>query len=413
MSFPLRLREPVDPAAAALARTDSGDRTQARNRSQIIDALRAIAALMVLADHTTLNLPGPVAAAISRMLGVGVFLFFVISGYLIAGPFLRALVRGEPLPRIWAYALRRGTRIYPAYWIAFTAAALLIPPSNGIHSYQIPVHLLLLQSSWPHAGEPAAILGVAWTLGIEVAFYVFIPLAAMLLRALHPAPWKPARLATLVVGAGAASIGWTYFVLVHLGNSTTTAALAAHIGLQMWLFAFCPGMLIALAALSQEADGEWAWFRGLTQRPAFSLTAAGVLWAGGYAMEHTNHPWLVATSTPMYVVACGLVVAIMVNTGSWIRRPAAVLAPLGLISYGIYLWHWIVIDFIWHHTSIGASALGLHWVADAVLVVAISLLLATASWFGIERPLMRQAATWLSGRSEHPESVPLAGVQSG
>ena len=410
----MRLREPVDPAAAALTRSDTGDRTQPGNRSQVIDALRAIAALMVLADHTTLTIPGPVATAISRMLGVGVFLFFAISGYLIAGPFLRALVRAEPLPRIWVYATRRAARVYPAYWIAFLAAVLLIPPRSGIHPYQIPVHLLLLQSSWPHAGEPEAILGVAWTLGLEIAFYIFVPLAAMLLRALHPAPWRPGRLAALVVGAAAASVGWTYFVIVHLGSSTATLALVAHIGLQMWFFAFCPGMLIALATLAQEENGEWAWFRRLVERPAIPLTAAAVLWAGGYAMEHTNLPWFVATSTPMYVVACGLVVGCMVTAGSWIRRPAAVLAPLGLISYGIYLWHFIVIQYIWGHTSIGIYAVGLHWLADVVLAVTITFLLAAASWLGIERPLMHQAARWASGRrSDHPESVQLAGVQSG
>ena len=404
----------MDPAAVAMSRSETGDRTRPASRSQVIDALRAIAALMVLADHTTLTLPGPVAAATSRMLGVGVFLFFVISGYLIAGPFLRALVRGEPLPRMWVYATRRGARIYPAYWVAFSAAVLLIPRHGAIHPYQIPVHLSLLQSSWPHAGEPTAVLGVAWTLGIEIAFYVFVPLAAMLLRALHPAPWRPGKLAALVVGAGAASVGWTYFVLVQLGNSSSTLALLAHIGLQMWFFAFCPGMLIALGTLAQEENREWVWLRRLTQWPALSVAAAGALWAGGYMLEHTNHPWLVATSTPMYVVACGLIAACLITAGNWVRRPAALLAPVGLVSYGIYLWHWIVIEFIWRRTSIGAHSLGVHWLADAVLVLVITLLLGTASWFGIERPLMRQAAAWVSGRrAERAEPVQLAGVQSG
>jgi peptidoglycan/LPS O-acetylase OafA/YrhL len=404
--LPTRLREPMDPAAVALTRADTGDRTRTRNRSQIIDALRAIAALMVLADHTMLQLPGAVATAVSRILGVGLFIFFAVSGYLIAGPFLRALVRGDQLPRMGVYATRRAARIYPAYWIAFAAAALLIPPVSGIHPYQIPVHLLLLQSSWPHVGEPAAILGVAWTLGIEVAFYVFVPLAAVLLRALHPGRWSPDRLAMLVVGAGAASVAWTYFVIVHVGSSTSTPALFAQIGLQMWFFAFCPGMLIALATLAQEETGEWQWYRRLTKRSAVPLTAAALLWAGGYALERTNRPGLVATSTPMYVIACGLVVVCLVTAGSWIRRPAAVLAPVGLISYGMYLWHFIVIQFIWRHTSIGTYALGLHWLADVVLLVAITVLLATASWFGIERPLMRRAAKWASGRrSDQPESV--------
>jgi peptidoglycan/LPS O-acetylase OafA/YrhL len=182
----------------------------------------------------------------------------------------------------------------------------------------------------------------------------------------------------------------------------------------MWFFAFCPGMLIALSTLADEGGGGWAWFRRLMDRPILPLTAAGVLWTGGYAMQHSGSPWFVATSTPMYVIACGLVVGCAVTARSWIERPAAVLAPLGLISYGIYLWHFIVIEFIWRHTSIGVHSVGVGWLADAVLVVVLTFLLAAASWFGIERPLMRQAATWASGRRpEHPESAQVASVQSG
>lgn len=410
----MRLREPVDPAAAALTRPDTGDRTKPLNRSLIIDALRAVAALMVVADHTMLQLSGRVAMAISRTLGAGLFLFFCVSGYLIAGPFLRALVRGEPLPRLRVYATRRAARIYPAYWIAFAAAVLLVPPGGGVHAYQIPVHLSLLQSSWPHVGEPSAILGVAWTLGIEVAFYVFVPLAAIVLRVLHPGPWSPGRLALLVTGAAAASVAWSSFGIVHFGSSTSTVSLLAHLGLQVWFFAFCPGMLIALATLAQEGNGGWAWFRALMRRPAIPITAALLLWVGGYAIQQTNRPWLVAASDPLWVIACGLVVGCLVTDGSWARRPAAVLAPVGLISYGIYLWHFIVIEYIWLHTSMRTYHLGLQWFGDVALAVVVTFVLATANWLGVERPLMQRVARWASGRrTGRSEPVQLAGAKSG
>src|SRR2546423_5768317 len=157
----MTLREPANPTDVALRRDEAADRTKEANRSGVVDALRATAAMMVLVDHTGLiaagPTPGTVATAVRHMLAAGVFLFFVVSGYLIAGPFLRALVNGDPLPRIGAYAVRRAARIYPAYWVAFTAVLLLLYPAGGLRGYQLPVHLSLLHSSWPHVGEPEAI----------------------------------------------------------------------------------------------------------------------------------------------------------------------------------------------------------------------------------------------------------------
>lgn len=394
----------------ALRRDEAADRTTERNRSGVIDALRATAALMVLVDHTSLMAngatPGPVATAISHMLAAGVYLFFVVSGYLIAGPFLRALVNGEPLPRIGAYAVRRAARIYPAYWVAFIAVLVVLSPVGGIRSYQPPVHLLLLQSSWPHVGEPEAIFAPAWTLGIEVVFYLLVPLAALLLRAIHPRKWSPGGLAAAVMAGAGLSIGWTYFVHVGLGSSTSQLTLVAEIGLQMWFFAFCPGMLIALAALAVDRGGLWSRFRALTARPSVCLGLAGALWVAAYAMERSGSRWLMTTSTPTYILACGLVVGCLVVAGDWVKPLVRVLAPIGLISYGIYLWHFIVIEGLLRHTSIGLHGGGLAWLLDVGLVVAITFPLAAASWFGIERPVMRRAAKWVSQRQpERAESV--------
>jgi peptidoglycan/LPS O-acetylase OafA/YrhL len=100
-----------------------------------VDALRAIAALMVLVSHAgalALVEPTGVAKHASR-LGVGVWIFFAASGYLIAGPFLRALLEGRSTPRVGRYALRRAVRILPAYWVALAAILLLVTGSALSH----------------------------------------------------------------------------------------------------------------------------------------------------------------------------------------------------------------------------------------------------------------------------------------
>lgn len=394
--------EPVLADEVALARDDAADRTRERNRSSIIDALRALAALMVLAAHAGFiangGNPGPVGTALRQMLGAGVLLFFSLSGYLIAGPYLRALVQGRPLPSARAYLVRRAARIYPAYWLALAAALVALWPAGGVAAYQWPVHLLLLQSSWPVAGEPTSLFFVAWTLGVEAAFYAFVPVAAWALRKLHPAPWSPNRLAGLVLAAGVASASWVYVDQLALGGDRSTLALLGRIGLQSWLYAFCPGMIVALAALA--GPGNWRGFHAAMGRPAVVLAAAGVLWGLAYVMERAAAPVLAINYQVPFVLASGLVLGTLVVAGPWVRPLARALAPVGLISYGIYLWHDTIVNLLWQHTSIGFRGGADAWAADIVLVMAITLPLAAGSWFAVERPAMRRAAAWVRrGRS--------------
>jgi peptidoglycan/LPS O-acetylase OafA/YrhL len=360
--------------------------------------VRALAALMVLAAHASFiannGYPGAVGTALRQMLGAGVLIFFSLSGYLIAGPFLRALVEGRPLPRINTYFVRRAARIYPAYWIAFAAVLIFLWPPGGVKPYQFPVHLLLLQSSWPHAGEPTSIFFVAYTLGVEAAFYVFVPLAALVLRALHPTPWRPGRLAGVVVGAAVASAVCAYVVGTKLDGHTSVLALIAQIGLQNWLYAFCPGMIVALAAMSSADGAGWRAFRRLMATPWVALPGAAALWGLAYAVETSSNVDLAFNYQIVFVLASGLLLGGVVVAGPWINPVVRVLAPIGLISYGIYLWHDIVVDVVWKHTSIGLHGGPAAWLGDCVLVAVITLPLATLSWFAVERPCMRRAAAW-------------------
>src|SRR4051794_31497697 len=97
-------------------------------RSANLDVVRAIAALMVLVAHAVVLSVGAGSAHLSRTAGDtvaflsnGVWLFFALSGYLIAGPFLRALAEGRRQPPVRSYAIRRAARILPAYWVALAA----------------------------------------------------------------------------------------------------------------------------------------------------------------------------------------------------------------------------------------------------------------------------------------------------
>jgi peptidoglycan/LPS O-acetylase OafA/YrhL len=409
------LREPLAPVEVALARDETIDRTTERNRSGVVDAVRAVAALMVLIAHASFiannGYPGAVGLALRQMLGAGVLIFFSLSGYLIAGPFLRALVDGRPLPRVSSYLLRRAARIYPAYWIAFAAVLIFLWPSGGVQAYQFPVHLLLLQSSWPVNGEPTSIFFVAWTLGVEAAFYAFVPLAALLLRRVHREPWRPGRLAAVVLGGAVASAAWSYIAATQLDGDRSRLVLLTEIGLQVWLYAFCPGMIIALAATAGAESAGWRRFKRVLAMPWLALPAAAGLWGAAYAMERSSSVFLVNSYQLAFVLGSGIFLGAIVVAGGWVRPFVRVLAPIGLISYGIYLWHDIVVQVIWHHSSIGFTGGPAAWIADCVLVATITLPIAAVSWFALERPVMRRAAGWARRRAPAAQSPAVAPEQ--
>ncbi|MGA8016111.1 MAG: acyltransferase, partial [Candidatus Dormiibacterota bacterium] len=156
-----------------------GERKEQRVRG--IDAGRALAALMVIGVHANF-LVAPEAAgmgfALRTTLWTGVDIFFVISGYLIGGPFLVALRRGDPMPSA-GYPMRRFARIMPAYWLALIAVALTVGAAS-LGTVPFVLHLLMAQDFVP--GQQLTLYPVAWTLAVEVMFYTALPLTVMAVR---------------------------------------------------------------------------------------------------------------------------------------------------------------------------------------------------------------------------------------
>jgi peptidoglycan/LPS O-acetylase OafA/YrhL len=173
------------------------------------------------------------------------------------------------------------------------------------------------------------------------------------------------------------------------------------IGLQNYLYAFCPGLLIALAASARERGHGWGWYERIVRTPAPALIAAGLLWGLAYAMERSGARILNVNYQVPFVLASGLLLGTVVAAGPWIRPVVRVLAPVGLVSYGIYLWHDIVVQVIGNHTSLGVRGGAGAWIVDCVIVAAVTAPLAVLSWFAIERPVMRRAAAWAR---RHPQT---------
>lgn len=146
-------------------------------RLQALDLIRFFAALAVVFYHylATSNPSFPALAAIAQFGYLGVPLFFMISGFVIAA----SAEQRSPLQ----FAILRAARLYPAYWLAvvLTAAALWAwHPSKNPTVFQILTNLTMLND---YLGV-ANIDGVYWTLQVELKFYACIFLL-ILFRALH------------------------------------------------------------------------------------------------------------------------------------------------------------------------------------------------------------------------------------
>jgi len=393
-----RIPPTTDAVEAALQRSDTGDRTNVKARSHAIDGLRALAALMVLVSHARALAGGRDETGSSGPFAAGVMLFFCISGYLIAGPFIEALVDGRPLPWLPGYTVRRIARIYPAYIIAFLAVVVVAPPVHGVRLWQYPVHLLLLQSWVPREAE--AIFGVAWTLGLEVMFYLTVPLAALALRR-RSTTVDVDHLARIMLGAYAFALAWG--VVVALAYP----AIGTHRVAPEWaiwargiivskLVLFIPGALIALAqtkAASRSVTRRV--FGAIVEHRALTIAAMCVL---AFVALHLRGSRLVVFADTLAPFTWGafysVFLALIVSERVRLRPVWRILAPVGVVSYGVYLWHWVVRLAIARHTDGFVHGGKLAWGIDSIILLGLTLPLAIGSWVLVESTAMHRAAEW-------------------
>jgi peptidoglycan/LPS O-acetylase OafA/YrhL len=374
-------------------------------RFPLFDALRAIAALLVFLGHTVL---GVSFLATHRSLLIwagltayqGVAIFFLISGFLLYRPFLVARRGGTPL-RLPPYAKRRFLRIVPAYWAALTifiAAGFV----SGVtaHNWWIFYSFGQVYSSDTVRGG----IGVAWTLAVEVTFYAVLPVFA----------WLAGKL-----GRGARSVAGDVLLLVVLSAAslviradTSPVDVVALSTLATNFLWFALGMGVAVLSIVLEDRAAPAWFGGLLPRawPLVSWTVAGLLFVLLHAVAVGSIVFSASVTEVVANVLYGLVALFILlpaafgeARGGAVRGVLRVrpLAWIGLVSYGVYLYHTIVIAQVEKALPSGAGT-G-HYLAVTVCSLAVTLLCAMVSYYLLERPVM------LLGRGARPGLGPTLG----
>jgi peptidoglycan/LPS O-acetylase OafA/YrhL len=360
------------------------------DRFPLVDSLRAIAALSIVAYHVA-PLAGALtdgfATAVAAQLSTGVALFFLISGFLLYRPFVLAHAAGHRLPDVRAYAWRRFLRIVPAYWAALTITGLLIAPEV----FDRP----LLFYGFVQIYSPGAVfegIPLAWTLCIEVSFYAFLPLYAFLLRPasrrLGWSPWRVEGIAVIALfGFGVAWRTAGLTVDSHFLQSSLNT-LPAYLA---W-FALGMGLAVTSAWLGEEA-AKPRFVRFLERAPevcwSVALAAfAANAWIWGRRYFGGEDSAAAMLGVHLTEALCALALLLPAVFGAEGRGRGLLAQPallwLGLVSYGIYLWQAAALDAVGELTPLEADALdpSLWWlpVGFGACVVAGAL-----SWYLLER----------------------------
>jgi peptidoglycan/LPS O-acetylase OafA/YrhL len=366
-------------------------------RFPLLDSMRAIAALAVLATHAAVfagleTSAGTTLGQYAARLDAGVAVFFVISGCLLYRPFVRARMLGAPAPATGPYAWRRFLRIVPAYWVALTLITLLFGTSGDVFGWPGVVQFFGVAQAYSLDSFGGG-LTQAWSLTVEVAFYAFLPLWAFgMRRVLGRRGFRAEAVALLVLFA--AGIAYKLVVLSG-GNPDKVAVTPKLVALPAYFDHFALGMGLAVLSLWVEQNRRLPRGLGWIDRfPAISwLAALLAFWLvstqiglhGRFLEPFTNANYM---ERHLLYGAIGLFMVAPAVVGDQTRglvRSFLALAPLlwlGLISYGIFLWNLAMLDRLYHW---GFSGNYLWW---CLLGVAVTVPVAAASYYLIERPAL-------------------------
>lgn len=369
-----------------------------RSRLEGFEGLRALAALSVFAFHflhwTAFPRTHWTVWELVSDLNAGVVVFFVISGFLLYLPFSRANAGLARRVELRSYLVRRALRIYPGYWLALAGSLAFLVPDARFDDWGEGVrHALLVHSYGAPTGIGMTGMKHAWTLVVEVSFYLFLPIFAVLVSRLAARVGRVRGEWTGVVAV--AALGLAAQAFVQWGEPPRWVMV-----LPAFLFYFAIGIGLAVGRVSLETGSarSAAWGRVASHVGAWWLVALVAFSSAALLPGPLSNPIRPSTTFVVFV-AQGLMAFALVAPFTVVRpgdhpirrvvrsRPMEL---LGLISYGIYLWHPAVLDRAveWFGRGYEPTMLDLDSLALPV-TLGVTLLLAWAGYRLVEKPAIR------------------------
>jgi peptidoglycan/LPS O-acetylase OafA/YrhL len=348
-----------------------------------IEVLRGFAAISVLVLHVIdatgwQSFPSAGPLAWFRVGWLGVDIFFVISGLVITLAAFRSLQQHPEAPARH-FLLRRFARIAPLYYLSLGAYLCMVnaaPLANGGAWFQLSTHGLFIHNLFPTAA--GAINHPTWTIGAEMQLYVLVAL-------LIPVMW---RLKPFLFGAVCLCLAIAYRYAAHRylpeWQANPPAALMSFINTQTpgWLDRFGFGMVLAFFVIrgGMQRVSNLKWI-GLFFVSLFGLYVCEAILSTQGNLYWSTWLWPTFFRSIAALVAALLVWAAIVMPVKFEQKLPAVFIFFGKISYGIYLWHAIVIPLLQRY-----------WPMPPLLMLftttIITVVLASVSWVLIEKPII-------------------------
>lgn len=376
------------------------------------DFVRASACAIVVLHHLAQRVDfgsslgrNPFLQVFNGVGGFGVGVFFVLSGFLLARPFWLALDRGEPLPSLRTYAVRRAARIVPGFWLALTMTFVLsitvfgFAPDGWLWLRYLAGLLLVSDWHWTTL-FPVEINGPLWSIGFEVTSYLLLPLGFWALFAGgRLAGWR-GRLAWLLVIGATLGAHWLFYTQVDVDSVRKGWSYGLQGGAKTWMPWFNPFGFFAMFATGALAGGMQVLVARtrsvLFDLAAFvALVAAGwMVWKDGLHGGGEFYGWLmVPYEFPLFHLLVGIVLAVTPSSlllGWVLDNP--VVAYLARISFGVYVWHYLVLELVrlgWvPEMDHGSMADPTKFAMTSLVIIGITMTIATLSYRWMEAPII-------------------------
>ncbi|MCV7205381.1 acyltransferase family protein [Mycolicibacterium peregrinum] len=388
-----------DVTAAPVRAASRRRRASIRRDIPALDGIRAIAVALVLAGH------GGVPGVAGGFIGVDVF--FVLSGFLITSLLLDEFRRTERID-LKGFWIRRAKRLLPAMVLMTLAVVIARPlfPSEAVTSLrEDAVGAFFWMANWVFVaadtdyfsqGATPSPLQHTWSLAVEEQYYLLWPLlvlaAALLVRRRSTGAVRVvvfvlavlgvvgSAVAAILLSGDAGELNRVYFGTDTRAQALLIGAAAAALLVRDWSALTVSGTLIRT---------RWRrWVAWTLPVIGIAVLALAAHLATGSADEF-HHGLLI-------VVAVGavLVVApVALDQDGYVARALAwfPLVTLGVISYGVYLWHWPIFLIL------NGERTGLSGWSLLALRCAVTIVVSWVSWWAIEQPV----------RHWRPQHVPM------
>lgn len=369
-----------------------------------LDLLRLLALVLVLGHHLEPPpnfLPGPFQSALDlwyRYGGIGVDLFFVLSGFLVSG-LLFSEYRKHGTLSVSRFYVRRAWKIYPSFYflIGCTYFFCLLVLGYKLRDRPIYTELLFLQcyqqGHWNHT----------WSLAVEEHFYLALPIVLWLLVRRNRGAADPFRAVLYLVAATSLFCLAARIINFQLRSEVTyhTHAFPTHLRIDSLFF----GVAIAYAYHFHQAS-----FRELLLRWRYALIATGVALVALLIARNKPADFYSYTFgfTQLYLAAAAVLVGVLMCQVP-ANRVTIFLAAIGSYSYSIYLWHMALKYYAFPHLR----AAGISWQIRSAIYLLGAFVVGIAMAKLIELPVLRIRDRWFPSRSAAATmTAPLAPASS-